>query len=118
MRAPGNASTEIAAPPVCAPRSSTTTERPARASRVAATSPLCPPPTITTSNPAGSDGWRPRRRRGGSYDPRAPPAGTASGHRQLYPDRLGGGRRGGHLHDRKLDRGQRDQPARTLVKRL
>src|SRR3954468_7966678 len=57
---------ETAAPPRSPARSSTSTERPARASSVAATRPLWPPPTTTTSYaPKGSDPittW-PRRHR-------------------------------------------------------
>src|SRR3954469_1658768 len=46
---PGHGRSETAAPPTWSRRSSTSTERPARASSAAATSPLWPPPMTTTS---------------------------------------------------------------------
>src|SRR3954465_15711270 len=51
MRAstPGQGCSETAAPPTWSRRSSTSTERPARASSAAATSPLWPPPMTMTS---------------------------------------------------------------------
>src|SRR6202034_4162766 len=51
---PGHGEPDTAAPPTASRRSSTITDRPARASRVAATRPLWPPPTITTSRRAST----------------------------------------------------------------